>query len=446
MDADNRQVKPAPGSDSKVGTGAGSSQPRPCTCGFCDGVEIEVERVNLHTGAVEGVESFEKMSRRKKCPNCGGMNLQYRRSYVAHAADVVERMAGSRNVYALHVTLDAEAVQRAGIDPEATYRVWTDGGPWSRARANLRSHDPDLAYFGSLSARPSDGVYHLHLVLVTRLSVPHVVERLHVSGLDSYVQTFDRSEDADSKAQFAAMWAAYAFDNAAHGPSARFTSSRGGGVGYDSAGARERRQQAVTGAQRPDAPARGPRRSEAVETANAPAAENAEPSESGAGDGSSAPMNGERAPPVVMGGGEYRDRAAYFRAVKRKLMGRVGTAVQVRGMGPGDLLRVAGDEEGLVCTVAPEVGTGATEVRWTEIHVRNAPTLRQARRPRDRSTGDAPPEGDEDRDGPDVVDAYTEAAYLSRVTTELDDGRRHVTELDHRTGEVREYIRAPRPR
>ncbi len=430
-------------STSNVGTRPGARQgPKPCSCGFCDGVTVEVENVNLHTGETE-TDSFEKMSRRKKCPNCGGVNVEFRRSYVAHAADVVGRVAGKRNVYALHVTLDADAVARAGIAPEDTYKVWTDGGPWSRARRNIRKRDDDLVFIGSLSARPSDGMYHLHLVLVTRLSVQSLTERLHAAGLDSYVQSFARSEDADSKEQFAAMWAAYAFDNAAHGASSRLTSGGEGGVGYDSTGAKERRREAVAG---PDgdehAPARGPRRNQPHERAPDDAPDGPT---TGPDDGVSAPQNGDRAPPVVMDGGTYRDREGYMGAVRREFSRRVGTAVHVHGMGAADLLKVVGGTDGLTCTVAPKIGTEAVEVSWTEIHVRNAPVLRRPRRPdRGAETDTSAPTDHGEHDGPGPAARYNEAARTSRVTVELADGRRHVTEKDHRTGQALEYMLPPR--
>jgi hypothetical protein len=403
-------------------------------------VTVEVENVNLHTGET-ATDSFEKMSRRKKCPNCGGVNVQFRRSYVAHAADLVDRIAGERNVYALHVTLDADAVARAGIAPEETYKVWTDGGPWDRARRRIRGRDGDLAFLGSLSARPSDGMYHLHLVLVTRLSVPSLRDALHAPGLDTYAQEFARSETAESKEQFAAMWAAYAFDNAAHGASARLTSGGSGGVGYDSTEAKDRRRDAVSAPEdAPDAPARGPRRNQPRDgDGDAPEGR----PNTGPEDGVSAPQNGDRAPPVVMDGDTYRDRDAYFRAVKRTLTGRVGTAVHVHGMGSADLLKVAGGADGLTCTVAPEIGRGTTEVRWTEIHARNAPVLRHGRRP-DRGTRTDTDAPTDDGDGPGPAARYVEAARTSRVTVELEDGRRHVTEKHHGTGQAREYVLPPR--
>ena len=71
---------------------------------------------------------------------------------------------------------------------------------------------------GTLSARPSDGTYHLHIVLVTELHTADVREAFHVAGLDAYIQSPRPNESAEG---FAARKAAYAFDNAAHGPTAR---------------------------------------------------------------------------------------------------------------------------------------------------------------------------------------------------------------------------------
>lgn len=51
-------------------------------------------------------------------------------------------------------------------------------------------------------------------------------------------------------------------------------------------------------------------------------------------------------------------------------------------------------------------------------------------------------EGNED-DAPGPVERFEEEAHTSKVTVELDDGRRHVTEKNHDTGEEKEYILPP---
>ncbi len=439
--------------DSRPGRGerdAGKSSPSPCSCGFCDGVTVEVESVDLHSGAVE-VESFERMSRRPKCPNCGGRNVQYRNSYTAHAADLARRLGARRcDAYAVTVTLDAEAVERAGLDGETTYKVWTgDGAPWSRARRALKRRDGGAVYLGTLSARPSDGTYHLHIVLITELHTADVREAFHVAGLDAYIQSPRPNESAEG---FAARKAAYAFDNAAHGPSARFVSSRGKGAGYDSEAAVRRRREAAE--RSTESPGGSPARGVLEETNDAGEGDDGSKArdvatDNGAEEAESTGETDERAPPVQLGGDAYRDRDAYMGAVKRGFTGRVGTRVQVVGLGPAKLLKVHQRDGDVRCVVHPAVGTEAVEVSWTEITVESAPLLRQPRgfdathnspsRSMNEQTG-APESTAES----DPVERFNEAANTSRVTVELDDGRRRVTEKNHDTGETRQYTKPPR--
>ncbi len=439
-----------------------SDQPEVCTCGFCDGVTVELESVDLHSGAVE-VESFERMSRRPKCPNCGGRNVQYRRSYTAHAADLARRLGARRcDAYAVTVTLDTEAVERAGLDGEETYKVWTgDGAPWSRARRALKRRDGGAVYLGTLSARPSDGTYHLHIVLVTELHTADVREAFHVAGLDAYIQSPRANESAEG---FAARKAAYAFDNAAHGPSARFVSSRGKGAGYDSETAVQRRRNAVQSdspggesGESPDQSAPGgptPPRGALEETNDATEGESGD--SQGVEDADNSPVEGEstgerrdRAPPIQLDGQTYRDRGAYMRAVRREFSRRVGSAVHVVGLGSADLLKVHDRDGDVRCVLHPAVGTEAVEVSWTEITVESAPLLRQPRgfdathnspsRSMNEQTDDTEHTAEND-----PVERFNEAANTSRVTVELDDGRRRVTEKNHDTGETRQYTKPPR--
>jgi hypothetical protein len=451
----SREADDVPDSDnSKVGENGGSRQgPTPCSCGFCDGVEIEYEE-DPRTGEVS---TFEKMSRRKKCPNCGGVNVQFRRSYVAHAADVVERIAGNRNVYAVHITLDADAVARAGIAPEETYKVWTDGGPWDLAKERIRYRDGDLAYLGSLSARPSDGMYHLHLVLVTRLSVPRLRKALHAPGLDTYAQEVARSETADSKEQFAAMWAAYAFDNAAHGASARLTSGGNVGAGYDSTGAKERRREAAaTGSEARgdgDAHGRGPNRNEAGNAPDDAPANGPNTGRAGTADAPDRDTERGRAPPIRCDGHTFDTVTEYTEAVKGHLSARVGTLVRLSTGETAELLAVRTareGERGLVrCTVHAEPENRVRHVPWREIEATNTPRVRTT--PNSNAHGRSDPT---DRQRPDgesdaeksPAERYNEVANTSRFTDELDDGRRHVTEKNHDTGRVREYVLPPRDR
>ena len=87
-----------------------------CTCGFCDGVEIERETVDPRTGVTVD-RSFTVASRRTRCPNCGGVNNLYRASYTAHVADLVRR-AGARREQCRFVscTLDRATADLADVD------------------------------------------------------------------------------------------------------------------------------------------------------------------------------------------------------------------------------------------------------------------------------------------------------------------------------------------
>lgn len=467
---DQTAAAPSPAVDSGTSSREGvpephpepSDQPEVCTCGFCDGVTVEVESVDLHSGAVE-VESFERMSRRPKCPNCGGSNVQYRNSYTAHAADLARRLGARRcDVYAVTVTLDTEAVQRAGLDGETTYKVWTgDGAPWTRARRAVKRRDSEAVYLGTLSARPSDGVYHLHIVLVTTLRTADVREAFHVAGLDAYVQSPRPNESAEG---FAARKAAYAFDNAAHGPSARFVSSRGKGAGYDSETAVQRRRNAVQSdspggesGESPDQSAPGgptPPRGALEETNDANGDDQEAKTRETAPknspvEGESTGERDERAPPVVLDGDAYRQRDAYMQAVRREFSRRVGSAVHVVGLGSADLLKVHDRDGDVRCVVHPTVGTEAVEVSWTEVRVKNSPVLRQTSGFGSTQTSPGRSmsrQSDDSESSPesDPVERFNEAAETSRVTVELDDGRRRVTEKNHRTGETRQYTKPPR--
>jgi hypothetical protein len=460
---------------SSSSTAGASSEPKGegCTCGFCDGVTVVPgEDYDPRTGEADVDEPFERMSRRSRCPRCGGINVTYRDSYCAHAADLVARTAGKRNVYGLHVTLDSEAVQRAGIDPEETYHLWTgDGAPWTRARRAMKRRDDGLIYLGTLSAR-SDGTYHLHLLVVTRLSVVTVGECLQVAGLDAYVQDFDRAE-ADSKERFAVQKAGYAFRNTARSPSSRFVSSRTGGAGYDSSEAKERRREAVDEAVQDEAVqdgsaqagsgddpaagraagnpgasgARGPKRNQRRDGSSDVPESGVDPTSESTPEADSSRETAERAPPVRMEGRVVGTDREYRRVVKRKLMERCGGEVHVNGLGRAVLVKVAACEDdptGLVCTVVPEVGEGTVAVRWRQISARNAPRIRRTRSPAQKSHV-TPMSTDETEDeGRDPVERFNEVANESTVTFEMEDGRRHEVVKDHRTGQTRERVKPPR--
>jgi hypothetical protein len=401
-------------------------------------------------------ESFERMSRRARCPNCGGVNVQYRRSYTAHAAEVAREKGRTRRAYFVTLVLDCDAADRAGIDGDASYQVLTgDRGVWTRSRRAVKRRDGEAVYLGTLSARPSDGRWHAHVLVLTSLRRDELREAFHVTGADAYVST----PDGEAHEQFGARKGAYAFDNAARSPSARFISSRGDGVGYDSEAAVARRREA---AQKADSdgegsgsptPARSPSRNQQRESGDEGAETEHEHAENSPSDGTSNGTSGDRAPPVQCEGRSFGTLGEYLRAVKRILTGRVGTTIYVHGLGNCTLLKVAHsrDGDGLDCTVAPlDVKTSETAViRWREIAASNVPTVRRSMNRPERpdmidATDHATDEPDDatGEDGP-VQRFYDEARY-STVTTELDDGRRLVSVKDHETGEYSEHIKPPR--
>lgn len=428
-----------------------------CSCGFCDGVEIRSESVNPRTGSVQS-ETFTRMSRRTRCPICGGRNVQYRASYVAHVASLIRQLdAKPWTVRFLTVTLDRATADRAAVDGwQDSYKVLTgQRGAWSRAVRRMRRRDADLVYVGTLSARPSDGRAHAHVVLITRLSLADVRECVHVAGLDVHAKPTPPNESA---AGFAASCAAYAFDNHAHAPSARFIASRGNGAGYDSQDAVTRRREAV---ERRESARK--RKGEAapvdggevgsVETNNG--SRLARPDVNGHNeglDGRHAPATGERAPPIECDGRTYRTAEEYERAVRRALGRRIGTRVHVNREGTAVLLKVhAGtDRDGHVIAEVQREGEDVTRwVSWSRLSARNAPRIRIRRA---ESLGKSQPDMDNENSNEtddradDPVARFNEAARHSRVTCELPDGRRRVTVKDHVTGEVAERILPPRQR
>jgi hypothetical protein len=423
-------------------------------------VEVQVQDVDPTTGAAED-RSFRRMSRRTRCPVCGGYNQQFRRSYTAHVASVVaESGARRQDVFFVTSVLDRRAADRAGIDGDDSYQVLTGPrGRWTKARRAARRRDPSLRYMGTLTARPGDGRFHIHAVLVSRgLSPADLREAFHVAGLDVYVQQPRSNESAEA---FAARKGAYAFDNTARSPSARFVSSRGGGTGYDSAEARERRRKAATDRQEDDrdddsarvatprAGAQSLSRNQRRQEASDPPDDSPNQPPDGPAEAASDGQTAERAPPVECDGGVVGSDKEWIRACRRSLMARIGTAVQVQGVGPGRLLSVrrCGDT-GLVCEVHVRGTEQTADVRFRQIRRRSVPKVRRNLTAATRTTSPKSmqrnDESDDDRPDDDPVDRFEAEAHTSRVTVELPDGRRRVTIKNHRTGRVREKTLPPR--
>ena len=412
-------------------------------CPFCNGYEVTHEAVNTETGEIT-TQSFTRPCRRTRCPVCGALNEPYKYSYGQHAADVVREIgAHPSEVKFLSVSLLKEWADEAGIGGwEDSYQVLTgDGGPWSKALRRLRDRDPQLVFLGTISARPSDGRAHAHLVVVSRLSIDQIREAVIRFPLDGHVKT---PAPTDSAQKFAANCAEYAFENHAEAPSARFTASRGHGEGYNSEVAKRRRREAV---ERKQGEGKGAR--EGVEQTNDVHRGDAPPP-NGDNRGDAADTGGEteaetgermqRGPPVDLGGYECKTREGAFYAVKHHLSRRVGRSVHVNGIGRADLLQVKGDGEGLRCVVAPVVADEAVTVAWSEIYTRNVPTVEapdststEANRSMNSAAEDRDSTADSDQPGP--LERLRRARQradgdqlVSRFTHERHDGTRKVTE------------------
>jgi hypothetical protein len=409
-------------------------------CPFCNGYTVEYEHVNESTGEVTP-KAFTRPCRRTRCPVCEAVNEPYKASYGQHVASLVERLgAHPSEVKFLSVSLLKEWADEAGIGGwDDSYQVLTgDGGPWSKALRRLRSRDPQLVFAGTISARPSDGRAHVHLVVVSRLSIDQIREAVIRFPLDGHVKT---PSPADSAEKFAANCAEYAFENHAHAPSARFTASRSHGAGYHSEAARERRRQAVEQEQSDQRPARdGIEQTNDVGGDGAPVAPTRYGESESVSDGQKAGAEGEtteRGPPVDLGGHTFRTREGALCAVKHYLSRRVGGAVHVNGMGRADLLQVKGKADDIRCVVAPEMVGEAVTVAWSEIYTRNVPTvgpLDSTSTTSDRSMSTTS-ESHEHDDRPGPLERLRRARaradddqLVSRFTHERHDGTRKVTE------------------
>jgi hypothetical protein len=379
--------------------------------------------------------------------------VQYRDSYTAHAAEVARREGRTRNAYFVTLVLDRDAADRAGIDAEDSYKVLTgQRGVWTRSRRAVKGRDEDAVYLGTLSSRPTDGRWHAHVLVLTSLSRHELERALHVTGADAHIS----APDGESHERFGARKGAYAFDNAAESPSARFISSRGGGAGYDSKEAVQRRKEAVrsNGAEGDGEAAGSGARSLSRNEQHQGDGDGAETEPETSGNRGAEPGSnreaGKRAPPVRCDGEEHKSLDAYMSAVRETLMQRVETAVYVHGLGNAELLKVATNEDGdgLTCTVYPEVAEGTVEVAWPEVSARNVPTIRRcltnSRTAETDPMNSTETESTETEDDP--VERFYEAARYSTVTTELPDGRRRVTIKDHETGQYHEQIKPPRRR
>jgi len=395
---------------------SGSSGSRePCTCGFCDGFEVEYSETDPHSGEVED-HSFKKASQVERCPRCGGINFEWRQRYIAHCAAVGRRLGRKRHVYFVSFLLRRSDADEADLSTEKSYEVLMD--QWDRVRRQLNRRAENVDYTGVVVPRPSDERYHGHLLIFTSLTRHELMRAFHTRGIDAYIQM--PKDDADDPESFAARKGAYAWENAASSSDSQQMSSQGNGVGYNSKAARQRRRKAVN--MRDD--------DAGEETPN----QNGEPSPSdpnpslswngrsgnggegqgkrdlGGGDPDPNRGNGHcRAPPVDCGGGHFPDLGAALAAAKAAFIRRVGTRVPVVDKGSAELLKVYREGDSLACVIAPEGRSITERVPWNQAEVVNSPKIRPGSsdptdgsndRNKDRGGSDSGGEGGSSGSGP----------------------------------------------
>jgi hypothetical protein len=370
-----------------------------------------------------------------------------------------------QDCYHVTITLHADDVKALGLSPEDTRGVLSQLLP--RLRKRLKRRDEDAEALLSLSPRPSDGEWHMHvLVLSKECTTADVMEAFSLAGTDTEVTTprsreVLRDEAPMDAETFAAAIGAYLFDNRIHGALQRADTSftAWGGAGYFSEEARARRQayaetMAVPGGD--SAPACGT-------STQFPTLAEEDGGETGDDDGGSAADAGGNAgvQPVEVGTSAVQSAGEYRRVVMRALMARLHTPVPVHGLGRCKLTWVeVGDEGSIICVVRPleTMRDDKRDIPWRRIESTDTPVVESANSPGESSDMDAVTaengaedgrSADEESDsdagtwGASLAEKYLSAARHRKVSTVLPDGRRHVKE--YRDGEkVRDEKVAPR--
>lgn len=392
------------------------------------------------------------------CP-VHGVNKSFRRSVSAHAAWRSVRNSYRRcDCYHVTITLHAKDVEALGLSTSDTKGVLAQLLP--RLRKRLKRRDGDAEALLSLSPRPSDGEWHMHvLVLSKECSTLDVMETFSLDGTDTEVTTprsreVLRDEAPMNAERFAAAIGAYLFDNRIHGAlQGADTKFRGwNGAGYFSAEARARRQAyaetvATTGGD--SAPARST-------STQIPTVEESSADENGGNDGDNAGI-----PPVEVGTSAVQSADEYRRAVIRALIDRMHTEVKVHGLGRCKLTWVeVGDEGSIICYVRPleTMRDDQRDIPWRRVESTDTPVVQSANSQDESPDMDTTPaengakngrnadEGDDKDDGTwgaSLAEKYLKNARHRKVSRVLPDGRRHVKE--YRDGEkVRDEKIAPR--
>ena len=410
----------------------------------------------MHTGEHA---ALERPSRTVLCPQCGGYNKAMHDRRVAHTAAWVRRHNVPKSSLKF-VTVEVERNVKEELEGYAeSYQFLTGGrGAYDKALRRLRYRDPSLEYVGIVAARPTDGLAHFHLLIVSSLSSDKLEEAVHVAGLDVDVQ--GSKDPTDSADDFAASAVHYLFKNAVRAAivegSFRFTASRGSGLGYHSKAARADRKAYVQRQrerrQRPSGQSVEQSSEEQVEQSVEGAAsrlrgsiatnnENQKAEGEGMGDiGQKAEGEGvveaseaKRPPPIRGSGATCSTEEQVETEVQAMLEGRQGSMVWVPGVGTARLIHWQRYPR---CTVHVQASNVSRLVHWRDLEVEEAPHLivetASQNRTADMST-DMSQQADHSQ--PDERSAYNKlhdrlSPRYSRVTI---DNR--TTIEDHQTGE-----------
>jgi len=429
--------------------------PPGCNCG-----EYRFELPDGRTVSRRGTKVF--------CP-VHGVNEGYRDSFSAHAAWRSTRSSYRRqDCYHVTITLHADDVRALGLSPEDTKGVLSQLLP--RLRKRLKRRDGDAEALLSLSPRPSDGEWHMHVLVLSKgCTTADVFDVFRLDGTNVCVTTprsreVLRDEAPMNAERFATAIGSYLFDNRIHGAlqGADTSFTAWGGAGYFSDDARTRRQAYAKAMAAPggdSAPARG-------SSTQIPTVEESSADEDGGNDGDN---DGVR--PVEVGTSAVQSADVYRRVVIRALMARMHTEVKVHGLGRCKLVWVeVGDEESIICSVRPleTMRDDKREIPWRRIESTDTPVVESANSPDeapdmdtttaesaaedghapDENADESAPESDTDGNGggdwgASLAEKYLNNARHRKVSRVLPDGRRHVREW--RDGEkIRDEKIAPR--
>jgi len=456
---------PNEGADSTSGAAEPEVIPGPddiqagCTCQSYT-VTLPAEDTDPRTGEVTE-PSFDRRSTSVYCPK-HGRNEAFRNSFAAHAAWVCRRSSYRRcDVYHATIRLHAADVRRLGVSAEETRPILSQLLP--RLRKRIRRRDEDAEVLLSMSPRPSDGQWHLHVLVMSKGSTDaDVVGAFDLAGADVEVTTPHsrqerRGEAPMSAENFAACIGAYLFDNrvqgAVQGAETSF-SSWGDGVGYFSKAARKRRREyaEMMGEAGGDtAPAR------CTSTQFRTQEERDSDDEGTTGtDTTAESTDDDVVEPVTVGVDVVQSEAVYRRVVMDALLSRLHTDVGVVGLGRCRLTWVeVGDNHGITCYVRPLELSDDEEraVPWRIVDAAETPVIRRSTAPDQPSEMDSEAETDDvdvetpddsGDEGSDIGSEYWGNARHGRVSFVKADGSRHVRSTDHRDGKTTTTTKAPR--